>query len=649
MQSILAIRVQKLFLITIILKVGSSFLGWWLQDPWILGFTVPLAIMGVYIMLGIYRHDTEVTDEKFADTCYYVGFIFTITSIIFSLFDLPNIGTKIQDIAVRFGAAMVSTVAGLGVRVYLVSFKRDVADAIKGAEDAVIEASHKFREQLVIAYEKLRDFQSEVDTASKATIERVNMQVEALSKNHANKLAGFFTDLTERNQAAFTEALGEVKSASLRLSDSVDGYSQGMRANLTSIESKVTAFTEAVTERLKTTTFPDDYFAKNLAAPLAQLTNSASAISGGVTMAAAEVSESSVVLSSALKTLRAKATSTETSLERVLSLTAQQQAVLETAEGQISVLSQLTATLVKFDTALTDTLAGISASNAATGTLTSKVEAVVSEGAQARKSLETSLDALVGKLGANASATEALTGKLDDVAAADVEAAKTLGELGQHASTAIGKVDDAAQQLQGMVRQLSALDVALRSQSTELHQVAERIKDVKVTVELPAHANGVAPQGAHVLGHPAISAEGLISTGSAGTLATWAVTGSPAAPNGWLSPQPSPASVDMDVPQQRFFGQPNLPPPFSDTPQSLTHEVSNPAQGALDARHNGSTQPAQPTVAAQAFPSTQTAHPASHLHASYSAFPAAASGANPQSAPHTSANQPPAAPPTAGI
>ena len=213
--------------------------------------------MSAYIVLGLKRHDNDVTDEKFADTCYYLGFIFTITSIIFSLFDLPNIGTKIQDIAVRFGAAMVSTVLGLGVRVYLVSFKRDVADAIKEAEDAVIEASQKFREQLVIAFEKLRDFQSEVDVASKATVERVNMQVEALSKNHAEKLTDFFTELTTRNQEAFTQALAEVRAASVRLSNSVDGYAKGMRTNLSSIEEKVGAFTEAVTDRLRTTTFPD--------------------------------------------------------------------------------------------------------------------------------------------------------------------------------------------------------------------------------------------------------------------------------------------------------------------------------------------------------------------------------------------------------
>ncbi|AJG25004.1 hypothetical protein [Cupriavidus basilensis] len=532
MKSIFDIRVQKLFLVTLILKVGSSFLGWKLRDPWILGFTVPLLIMGAYIALGYFRRENDLTDEKFADTCYYLGFIFTITSIIFSLFDLPNIGTRIQDIAVRFGAAMVSTVLGLGVRVYLVSFKKDVADAIKDAEDAVLDATRKFTEQLTIALERLRDFESQVDTAAKASVERVNMQVENLSKNHAEKLTAFFADLTTRNQNAFMQALGGVKAASQRLSDSVDGYSQGMRANLASIEAKVGAFTDAVTDRLKTTTFPDDYFAQHLSDPLAQLKASSTALAGGIKASFHEVNESTVVLSAALKKLKDKAGATEGSLETVLKLTQQQQAVLDTAQGQLTALEQLGATLIKFDETLASTLAGVAASNNATNELSARVAGVISDGAETRRAVESGLSGVIEKLHtqaqatqsvaakieANATATRAaaetissklasntiaaetastnlvaaaeasqsVVGKLESVAVADLKAVQTLSTLGQHATTAVGRVDQAVEQLQSMVRQLTSLDTALRAQSSELRDVVSRIQEVKVAVETPA-------------------------------------------------------------------------------------------------------------------------------------------------------------------
>jgi hypothetical protein len=535
MAAILDIRVQKLFVVILFFKVLSSGLGWYFGFPWSLGFWIPLGLMSTYIILGLKRHDSDVTDEKFADTCYYLGFIFTITSIIFSLFDLPNIGTKIQDIAVRFGAAMVSTVLGLAVRVYLVSFKRDVADAIKDAEDAVIDASHKFREQLVIAFERLRDFQSEVDVASKATVERVNMQVEALSKNYAEKLTGFFAELTTRNQEVFIEALAEVRAASVRLANSVDGYSNGMRSNLTSIEEKVVAFTDAVTNRLRTTTFPDDYFSKNLEGPLHQLRGAAHDISVSVVRTSTDVAQSATALSGALEALRKKADATETSLDTVLRISERQQEILNTAQGQLTVLEQLNRTLVGFDALFTKTLDGIDTSSKVSSELAGRIAAITTEGAEARKSLEKSLAEVVLKLGANAHATEALRAqvgatahaskqvaaqlaenatttatvagklaansaaaalvavKLDGIASADIEAAKSLTALGKHAATAIDKVDTAVEQLQGMLCQLSSLDTALRAQSSELRNVAERIKDVRVIVELPTQAMQWAP------------------------------------------------------------------------------------------------------------------------------------------------------------
>lgn len=506
MKSILDIQLQKLFLVTLTLKVGSSFLGWYFQMPWSLGFTVPLFIMGAYIVLGYYRRGTDVTDDKFADTCYYLGFIFTITSIIFCLFDLPYIGTRIQDIAVRFGAAMVSTVLGLGVRVYLVSFKKDIGDAISDAEYAVLDAARKFTEQLTIAVEKLRDFESQVDAGAKSSVERVNLQVDNLSKNHAEKLTGFFTDLTTQNKKAFALALADVKTASRNISDSVDGYSNGMRANLTSIEAKVSAFTEAVTDRLKSTTFPDDYFAKRLEAPLNYLTESTNVLATGVKLVSAEVSQSSVDISGALKKLRVKAKATEDSLDTVLKLTMQQQAVLDSAQGQLTTLGQLTANMTTFDTALTSTLASITASNVVTSELTSRVSTVVEEGASARNSLEKSLAAIVDKLDSNATATTTvaarldanslaaqtasalIANKLDGVAAADVQAAAALDALGQQASAAIGKVDKTIEQLQEMVRQFSAIDSSLQAQSIELRQVVGKIKDAKVVVEIPPPA-----------------------------------------------------------------------------------------------------------------------------------------------------------------
>jgi chromosome segregation ATPase len=517
MGSIFKIRIQKLFLITIILKVGSSYLGWYLGMQWSLGFWIPLSIMAAYIVLGLKREDRDVSDEKFADSCYYLGFIFTITSIIFSLFDLPDIGTKIQDIAVRFGAAMVSTVAGLAVRVYLVSFNKDVGDAVREAEYSIIETSQRFREQLVLAYERLSDFQSQVENGTKGAVERVNLQVESLSRNHADKLSGFFEELAGKNQAAFTSALDEVKKASLRLSASVDDYSLGMRSNLGSIEAKVTAFTDAVSERLKTTTFPDDYFAKQLEPPLAQLNTATNAVAGQVLTTATEVGAATTALAAALRKLQSKSAAIESSMDAAMRLTAQQQSVLDTSQSQVSVLEKLGATLDGFGALLGSTVAKLDETNASAQALAGRIDAVVISEGTTRQQLEGSFAKFVEQLGANAVSTDALTKrvaesvaqsneasqklsdksmldadladklaattaltsqviqKLDAIATTGSEQAQASVSLGEKGVAAMAKLDGTLEQLRALVQDLSRMEATRRPGAFDIRDVAQPV------------------------------------------------------------------------------------------------------------------------------------------------------------------------------
>jgi hypothetical protein len=532
MRNILDVRVQRLFLVILCLKVLSSGIGWYFMFPWSFGFFLPLAVMGTYIIVGLKRHDSDVSDEKFADTCYYLGFIFTITSIIFSLFDLPNIGDRIQDIAVRFGAAMVSTVLGLSVRVYLVSFKKDVVDAIHDAEDAVLDASRRLTEQLTMALEKLHGFEVQVDAATSSSVERVNLQIENLSKNHADKLASFFSDLTDRNQAAFTAALTEVKGASERLATAVNGYSHGMRTNLASIEAKVGAFSAAVTARLNNTTFPDDFFSKQLEAPMAQMRDAASTLSGDVKLISSEVKSSSKTLATALKKMQEQSGNAGESLDIILKLTEQQQAVLNSAQGQLSGLEQLTSTLKGFEVALLTTTAGLKTSNDVNNELVNKVSEVIKESALDRQQLDGSIASIVNKLDSNASATlkvaselekgsnSAATSadaiiqkldagvteskaiaamlttsanatfkvavKLDGVVNAETQTTASLNNLGQRADTVISKLDQATLQFQKMLQQFSKLDDSLRAQGNEFGQVVERLMNSRDGVHVPA-------------------------------------------------------------------------------------------------------------------------------------------------------------------
>ncbi len=366
MRSDSTISIKKLFVVTLILKVCFSGIGWAIDDPWIFGFFLPLGVMMLYIIVGLRRKKREISDEKFADTCYYLGFIFTITSIIFSLFDLPQIGTRMTAIAVRFGAAMVSTVLGLGVRVYVVSFRRDLEDAVRSAEEELIEAFGRLRERAAVTFEKLAAFETRVDAAANASIARVQGGVEQLTQSYGETLTSFFSTLTESNHKAFQASLGEVRQSSLNLAKSVEVYSGAMQGNLQSLEGKVTQFAEVITRRLAQTTFPDDYFAERLAKPLEALGHSTMGIARQVDHAAANVDQAANSLRTGLATLQARAGDVEGALDQVVTLASSQKALLAGSQAQVDTLSVLSDTLRATQEGLSALSAQVSAQ---TGTL----------------------------------------------------------------------------------------------------------------------------------------------------------------------------------------------------------------------------------------------------------------------------------------
>lgn len=519
------IRVQKLFVIALVLKVFASGLGWYFQSPWILGFAVPLFIMGAYIWLGIYRRDSDVSDEKFADSAYYLGFIFTITSIIFSLFDLSNIGTRLDAIAVRFGAAMVSTVLGLGVRVYLVSFRADVSDAIRDAEDALLSATRTFTERLTMSLERLQDFESRVDLAARSSVERVNLQVEALSKNHAEKLTEFFTDLTARNQDGFTKALDDVKEASSRLSTSVDEYAGNMKSQVSSLEARVAVFAAAIAKRLENTTFPDDYFSKRLAAPLEQLEIAASEVVRRVSSAGEDMTKSAGILSGSMQVVMERSGQAETAMDSVLRLAGQQHRVLEASQAQLDALKALASKLEGFDALLTRLNAELQEGRETSLTLGRQVSNMVAESEQSRLALVTSLNNVAGQLEAHVTAStnvserigvsiatsERVTEKLGNSAAVQADTSlqlASIAELFRQLESRRGSEADTgramAQALQSLNERALLIEASLKEATQSWSSVAEHTKllasarpdsrETMTAMSTPVNGSSVVPE-----------------------------------------------------------------------------------------------------------------------------------------------------------
>jgi len=303
--------------------------------------------------------------------------------------------------AYRFGAAMISTVLGLGVRVYLVTFKQDASEAIEDAEASVVEAAHRFREQMVMGLEKMGDFQSKVEQSSQQAIERINLALETQAKNHSERLIGFFDELSRKNELAVTTSLNVIQEASTKLSNSVNEYSDSITTNINRLEKKVDDFSVSITDRLQNTTFPDDFFSKNLAQPLSVLSDSTTELGTQIKKSIQQVEKATNGLTDTLQSVKDKSEAITLSMKSVDDLISNQRSQIQTVESQSNFLNQLNTSLSALDLSLNQFVNNVSSGELSravsanlAGNLRAEVELTVSSISEQATQISEKLNAI---------------------------------------------------------------------------------------------------------------------------------------------------------------------------------------------------------------------------------------------------------------
>jgi methyl-accepting chemotaxis protein len=232
-----------------------------------------------YVVIGLRRPDKDLSDEKFADTCYYLGFIFTIVSIVFCLLDLPNIGTALEAIAVRFGAAMVSTVMGLIVRVYLVSFKKDFIDAVQASEDAILRASENFISQIERATETSAAFQVKLVEITQSTTDQVQRRLDENLKEHVEQVAKFLMQTSEATRLGLAHCVEMIETSASRFSSSTNQQLEHTQIFLQKLDTELSTFSSRLNKSLNLMELPHDFFSSRLQPALEELVDSTNQIS----------------------------------------------------------------------------------------------------------------------------------------------------------------------------------------------------------------------------------------------------------------------------------------------------------------------------------------------------------------------------------
>jgi hypothetical protein len=468
MEKSIKISLKALFMVTCLLKVGSSGIGWYFNQAWVFGLVLPLTFMVVYIFIGYNYREREISEEKFADSCYYLGFIFTIVSIIFSLLDIPNIGNDMTNIAVRFGAAMASTVFGLFVRVVLVSFRPNAEDALRSVEDVVVEASRKLTDEFDNAFDNLQDFRGKVSTAAKETVALVNTQFESLTEHNTAKMNTFFEEMTRLNRESLLSIVQDIRTSALGLERMVNEYEGSIRGTITRIDSSVEGFSHKLLGRLETVEFPDDIFTRKLEPPITSLSGSTDNVTEGVKKVSNDVLKAAKAVEKTVGQINLKAESLTQTLDAVHQIATQQGQLANLLKTQQdNMTTQLQTQQESLSSQIRSQQEEISHS---VRTQTQELAAV----SKAFGTFDTSMEKLIEKLSANGALSANLVSKVDQANSSNAALAQTLQESLASLTKSFSHVGERNEQVADDIRKSQQASYDADARIARLNEVTER-------------------------------------------------------------------------------------------------------------------------------------------------------------------------------
>ncbi len=231
-----------------------------IHQAWVTATAIVLIVSYAAIVHFVPR--LRLREDQLGDNCYYLGFLFTLLSLSWALWEFANNGSE-ADIVANFGLALGSTIAGVLLRVSINQSRKDVLETEIDArmelsrsvtrlrvqiDDAALAmaAFHKQTEQ--IAGDAIRASAERAATALDESIAKVGQS----SAGALNRIETAFSDFSTHAQQLNEVSAGTVK---------------GVKSLLTRIE-KIDAPNDIVLKRLEPALSAVDEVTRRLAARL---------------------------------------------------------------------------------------------------------------------------------------------------------------------------------------------------------------------------------------------------------------------------------------------------------------------------------------------------------------------------------------------
>lgn len=176
-------EIKNIFVIAFILG-GSLIIYGNYNGLYLFTVIISIFIMLMYFFTTLYLNNAyrQISIEQLADSNYYLGFMFTLMSILVSFIGTVSNSYDLDNIMNNFGISLITTLLGVLARVYLSNFIATSESNKEKIEKSISDKMHKMNELLLDNMQKNKVFSQMIDVRMTIMVETTEEALEGFKK-----------------------------------------------------------------------------------------------------------------------------------------------------------------------------------------------------------------------------------------------------------------------------------------------------------------------------------------------------------------------------------------------------------------------------------------------------------------------------------
>jgi hypothetical protein len=237
---------------------------------------VPVLIMIGYASLIWLAKGLRLRDDQAGDNLYYMGFLFTLTSLGVSLYQF-NAAHAAEDIVQNFGIAIGSTITGIALRVIFNQMRQDPIEVERIMRLELADAARRVRRELDSTVAEFGYFRRTAQQAAADSFEHMSEKIDVIATRLLASVADVASQSARPLEAASRRSADTIADASNMMSDALATTAGQLAADMENLSKSVVDISvtiEAVAAKLERLQTPDGVIEVRLDPVIQTLTDS---------------------------------------------------------------------------------------------------------------------------------------------------------------------------------------------------------------------------------------------------------------------------------------------------------------------------------------------------------------------------------------